>query len=58
MLKNPQAIPHMQAAAELARFDAHLYEDQNRCGLCLNSLDSIIPAAVRTTRGLCGVLGA
>jgi quinol monooxygenase YgiN len=26
MLKNPQAIPHMQAAAELARFDAHLYE--------------------------------
>ena len=24
MLKSPQAIPHMQAAAELARFDAHL----------------------------------
>jgi hypothetical protein len=26
MLRNPEAIPHMKAAAALAGFDAHLYE--------------------------------
>ena len=26
MLKNPDAIPHMQAIQRLAKFDAHLYE--------------------------------
>lgn len=26
MLKNPEAIPHLQALAPLAKFDAHLYD--------------------------------
>ena len=26
MLKNPDAIPHMKAVMELAKFDAHLYD--------------------------------
>jgi imidazolonepropionase-like amidohydrolase len=26
MLKNPEAIPHMKAVTELAKFDARLYE--------------------------------
>ncbi len=26
MLKSPKAMPHLQEAAKLAQFDAHLYE--------------------------------
>ena len=26
MLKNPQVVPHMEEATQLATFDAHLYE--------------------------------